>query len=377
MVRVLKQYDPAIIAAELINQLLGYEYLVDGEFVAGAARYPQRKVGIATHIITSVCMVVFSDRVKISEDISQHADRLMHKIPVQLRCTAPAVDDISAHTYTHAGTHTIRTTLSESGVVVYSRTMPHRDQSRFTVVCLPLEEFTGELSTEFPTASIAKYICGVYVDEWDALSVSGLVWDFPPSIFRHNTASHEQTSLTLCAGPNPLAVHMSIIQNNYTTMRAQLNKPVREGKLEWFTFDAPIVAADSKHRSDKVCARCKDVLYGDVYVLYDHRTVQAIALHPICLHMSPAECAVEDDFTHIFRVHYNDIVPPDEVSAQAFIGIKRIEHVRIEGTMVYYLIGDKYVWFHRTVDAQYRGCYLPDVRNRTLLVGLRLIMSGA
>jgi hypothetical protein len=377
MVRVLKQYDPTAIACELINQLLGYEYLQDGKYVESTTRYPQRKVGIATHTITSTMMIVFTDRESANDDILREADRLLSLIPLDKRVTAPLCTDVHAHSWEQVQSSLIRTQLSESGVVSYTNSIPRSQSYRFVCVRLPLNEFDGELSTEFPVDSIAKYICGVYVDEWDTLACeAGVIWDFPPELFREHGRIVDNPYITICAGSQPLAVQQSSIPgivHKYTSMRGQLNKPVREGKLEWFTLDAPTIGADSRNRSVQLCARCKDVMWGENYVLYDHKQPCAIAMHPICLHMSPADVAIEDDFTHVFRVQMPPFVPTDDISQQAMLGTIRKEVAYERSIMVYYLIGTKYVWFHHHIDSQYRGANLPDTRERKILRGLNII----
>lgn len=399
MVRILKSYNPQRIAAELINQLLSYEYLIyrDGAIVfqPNAPRYIMRKVGISNHLILSTHMHVFVDENRFNtlpRDVSKHMDELILLIPENLRVPAEVFTNISAHTANASANHRpIRSLLSESGLIGFS---DNDKPSSYRLACTytHLHTFDMKMSTEFPEIAMSKYGCGIYVDEYDAMTCADneVIWTLDPSCFR----AHEKTvelseTITLTAGTQPLALQLhntrDVYASEYTKYRDRLNKPVRVGQREWFVLDAPKVSLDSNTRSDKLCARCRGVLYDECYVLLhqDARTnPYSIALHPICLHVAPTEAAPEDEFTHVFRVqfpmrcvdfatHADPVIA--DVYAQACKGIARVEYVWKGIEIVYYTIGEKYVYFMHSKDYQFRACMLACIRGRVPITNINIV----
>lgn len=399
MVRILKSYSPKRIAAELINQLLGYEYLKyqDGTIVfQHGPRYIMRRVGISNHLILSTRMYVFVDENRFStlpRDVSRHMDELIMLIPDNLRVPASVFTSIAAHTAGSQSNHKpIRTLLSETGLVNFQDVDKQSNSYRFTCTYVHLNAFDMQMSTEFPEIAMAKYGCGIYVDEYDALTCvdDEILWQLDPTCFRaHDIPVELSETVTLTAGTQPLALQLhntrDVYAPEYTKYRDRLNKPVRVGQRDWFVLDAPKISLDSETRSDKLCARCRGVLYDECYILLnqtDDAKPYSIALHPICLHVAPKEAAPEDEFTHVFRVqfptrcadfatHADPVIA--DVYAHALKGIARVEYVWQGIEIVYYTIGDKYVYFMHGKDYQFRACKLDCIRGRIPITNVNIV----
>ena len=400
MVRVIKQYAPDRIAAEILNQLFGKEYIVyaDGalRFNPDALMYPLRKVGIANHRIVSTRMWVFVDAMRedAERDIRAAVNDIIDLVPAELRVPANVFSNIRAHTASaQICAKPIRTRIQDSGLITFvGDDKSTHSGCRFVCVIGNTTAFDLKLTSEYPDAAMAKYGCGLYVDEYNTLTSADneLVWSFPPEIFRSHGKMIELPEQVTLTASQPLGLQLhntrEVYASEYTKMRDKLNKPVRVAPREWFTLDPPTVSIDSKQRSDKLCARCKGVLFDECYILLKQTPTEcaSIALHPICLHWSPAEHAVEDQFEYVFRVKFplsaadiavhSDPVITD-VMQHALLGCQRVEYVFKGGSIVYYRIGTKYVYFMHPKDYQFRACMLDDIRDRVAISNVNIVTA--
>jgi hypothetical protein len=379
-----KTYDDALkhIAGEILNIEAGLFHFIDGEpaklgenlKVENYVGYPRLIVDDIRYDIKSASGYLYVPLDISGKDLVHDLKPLLEKMSKFSRLDGKSNDHLRDYHTIKCGyntnikiKHDLKTKKVESRVFLYDETDSHR--GRFTWFIVPINKINFEIVNTDVDRAIARFASCILWDRYDITKLlhNDSTFEFNINSLRGYEHVLNKTIILFKHAENPLMIELNNFWRNYPfNNKNKILRNINDARLykadyNKLQFKTVRIDDTSSEVSNDICARCKQMIYGDFYALGGYinggNDKSCIALCALCMHSSQQDMPLENKYMRVYRttcprtiVDMLEIEICDDTKRDICIEVLNgitTEEIEINNDKVTYtLIGKKYAAFN-------------------------------